>query len=221
VTKQLALLAILLATSGSGHTDPQRIERDARHVDSVLRAAKSYAKWGRVDEHPNVAPALCRAPLPQDYGAPAHARLSQSNDAPHGKKLYYLYASERGRYLNKESDLPVGFTVVKESFVATPTRDAPAHEPETNPDVPYGAVPPPITTVVDDDGKRLKLGARTDLFVMVKVGDAPGADDGWVFGTVAPDGTVTSAGRVASCMGCHDESATREKLFGLRPAAKP
>ena len=43
----------------------------------------------------------------------------------------------------------------------------------------------------------------------------PGADDGWVYGTVSADGkTVTSAGRVASCMKCHETRPTR--LFGLK-----
>ena len=55
---------------------------------------------------------------------------------------------------------------------------------------------------------------------MTKVGAKDGADDGWVYGTVAVDGSVTSAGRVASCMGCHDESATHERLFGLAPPPK-
>jgi hypothetical protein len=55
---------------------------------------------------------------------------------------------------------------------------------------------------------------------MVKVGDEPGSDAGWIYGTVAPDGTVTSAGRVANCMGCHTSDARRERLFGLPPAPK-
>jgi hypothetical protein len=62
-----------------------------------------------------------------------------------------------------------------------------------------------------------EVGEPKDLFVIAKVGGA-GTDEGWIYGTVAVDGTVTSAGRVASCMGCHDEGATHERLFGL---AKP
>jgi hypothetical protein len=208
--KRLCVLA-LLASSATSRADP-------RPVDAIRGAAADYAKWGRVDERPNIAPELCRAPMPDDYGAPAHVRLSQAADAPHGKKLYFLYASERRRYLDKDAAVPVGFAIVKESFAAVPTRDAPA--PEVRDTLSTGT-PPPITTAVDGDGKRLKLGARKDLFVMVKVGDVAGSDDGWIYGTVAPDGTVTSAGRVASCMGCHDEAATREKLFGLRPATAP
>jgi hypothetical protein len=224
VMKQLAILGVLaglLAASASGRADDQRPapERDARHVDAIRAAAKGYATWGRVDERPNIAPGLCAAPRPQDYGAPARVRRSEADDAPHGKKLYFLYASEPRRYLDKDAALPVGFSIVKESFAAVPTKDAPA--PEVRDTLSTG-VPPPVTTVVDDDGTRLKLGARKDLFVMVKVGeDVQGSDGGWIYGTVAPDGTVTSAGRVATCMGCHDEAAAREKLFGLRPPPKP
>jgi hypothetical protein len=36
-----------------------------------------------------------------------------------------------------------------------------------------------------------------------------------VYGTVAADGTVTGAGRIASCMGCHAD-APHERLFGLK-----
>jgi hypothetical protein len=43
----------------------------------------------------------------------------------------------------------------------------------------------------------------------------PDTDAGWVYATVTPDGQVTSAGRVASCMGCHETSATHERLFGV------
>ena len=45
--------------------------------------------------------------------------------------------------------------------------------------------------------------------------DAEGSDAGWVYGTVTPDGRVTSAGRVASCMGCHVD-APHERMFGLK-----
>ncbi|MBA3541386.1 MAG: hypothetical protein H0T79_17370 [Deltaproteobacteria bacterium] len=52
---------------------------------------------------------------------------------------------------------------------------------------------------------------------MTKVATTPadGTDAGWIYGTIV-GGEVTSAGRVASCMGCH-ESASHERLFGLKP----
>ena len=43
----------------------------------------------------------------------------------------------------------------------------------------------------------------------------PDTDEGWVYATVSPAGQVTAAGRVASCMGCHETSATHERLYGV------
>ena len=43
----------------------------------------------------------------------------------------------------------------------------------------------------------------------------PDTDEGWVYGTVTPDGKkVTSAGKVESCMKCH-QRAPHDRLFGL------
>jgi hypothetical protein len=42
----------------------------------------------------------------------------------------------------------------------------------------------------------------------------PDTDEGWVYATITAAGEVTAAGRVASCMGCH-EVATHERLFGV------
>ena len=42
-----------------------------------------------------------------------------------------------------------------------------------------------------------------------------GTDAGWVYGTVSADGkTVTAAGKVESCMKCHQD-AKHDRLFGL------
>jgi hypothetical protein len=43
----------------------------------------------------------------------------------------------------------------------------------------------------------------------------PDTDEGWIYATVSAAGQVTAAGRVASCMGCHETSATHERLFGV------
>ena len=59
------------------------------------------------------------------------------------------------------------------------------------------------------------------IYVVLKLpAGTAGTDAGWVYGTATPGGEVTSAGRVASCMGCH-VSAPHERLFGLghNPAA--
>jgi hypothetical protein len=41
-----------------------------------------------------------------------------------------------------------------------------------------------------------------------------GTDEGWVYGTIAPDGTITSSGRVRACMSCHVD-APHDRWFGL------
>ena len=52
------------------------------------------------------------------------------------------------------------------------------------------------------------------LFVMARV-DSKESDAGWIYGTVSRNGTVTNAGRVESCMGCHVD-APHDRLFGVR-----
>lgn len=68
-------------------------------------------------------------------------------------------------------------------------------------------------------GKRFRAGASRGLYVMLRLDPkTPGTDDGWVYGTIAPDGTLTSSGRVASCMSCH-VGAPHGRLFGLPKTA--
>ena len=213
---RVVALTLLFATTAYA-------EPDARHVDAIRTAATAYKQWRRVDERPNLAPILCRSPLPADYGAPSHVRMSAAAGAPHGRKLYYLWASDKALYLDGKSELPVGFTIVKESFDAVASKAppaAPSQAPDEQLDLGNLGALPPIDWMITSKGERLTTGKRKDLYVMMKVGDQAGSDAGWIYGTVAPDGTVTSAGRVANCMGCHVESATHERLFGLPAAPK-
>ncbi len=213
---QRLLVSFVLVTSTLARADTP-LERDDRFVDAIRKAGASYEKWGRVDERPNLAPSLCAAPRPEDYGAASHVRLSQAEDGPHTDKLYYLWASDRRRYQalagDRPEDVPVGFAIVKQSFTAKPI----AEEPAAPAMISQTGTPPPITWL-EHAGKRLAIDRPKDLFVMTKIasGPAPGTDDGWIYGTVAPDGSVTSAGRVKRCMGCHDDGATHERLFGPR-----
>ena len=66
------------------------------------------------------------------------------------------------------------------------------------------------------DGRQFGPGERHALFVMLELPDRPaGTDEGWIYATVAPDmKTVTSAGLLSSCMGCHRD-APKGRLFGL------
>jgi len=246
----LALSLMLLACSQASSTppDPQPLESptasppvhveqqaaseqepiDERFTDTLLAAAREYQAWGRVDEHPNLAPMLCRAPIGLDFGFPSHARLSGADEAQHGKKLYYLYAGHgqhnaRHYYTTLGTDaaqpIPVGFVIVKQSWVAVPS-SAPIPELPAEPDIELSQSmdPPAPITWVTHEGQRLDVGEQAELFVMAKVGaaDLPGTDEGWIYGTLTRDGgTVTSAGRVQRCMDCH-EAATHERLFGLQ-----
>lgn len=84
----------------------------------------------------------------------------------------------------------------------------------------YGiGAPDPINWVATPDGE-LETDKPSDLFVMTEVAAdaADGTDAGWVYGTLTRAGKVTGAGRLASCIGCH-ERAPRDRLFGL--AARP
>lgn len=213
------ILALTLLFATTAYAEP-----DTRHVDAIRTAATAYREWARVDERPDLAPIDCRSPSPLDRGAPSHVRMSAADDAPHGRKLYYLWASDKGLYLDGKSALPIGFTIIKESFDAVPSKAAHAapskgtYEKRGSRLLPFFL--PPIDWMVTDKGERLTTGKRNDLYIMTKVGDQPGSDAGWIYGTVAPDGTVTSAGRVANCMGCHVDNAKHERLFGLRAAPK-
>ena len=220
---RLALVALLVTTA---HAETL----DARFVPAIRAAAQGYAKWGRVDERPNIAPGLCRAPLPGDYGSTGDVRLTRADDdSPHGKKLYYLYASAKRAYLGlaaKDTPLPVGFAIVKQSWsprsaskAEIDERERVARQQNEAPPMVGSYVRPGRGWVVAD-GHYLIPERPRDLFVMTKVATGKGTDAGWVYGTVAPDGSVTSAGRVARCMGCH-EAAPHERLFGLAKEPAP
>ena len=165
---------------------------DERFAAAIRTAQANAATSRRLDEQARLAPELC---APAAVAGPA-PKLSLAERGPHGRKLYFLIASDPVAYRDPAT-VPVGFAVVKESFAALPApagSSAAAHGP---------------------DGAGLVLGERKDWFVMTKVAAdaADGTDAGWVYGTVTADGTLTSAGRVASCMGCHDDKPSR--LFGV------
>jgi hypothetical protein len=209
--------ALLLAACGSATApvaspiEPTKPEvRDERFVAVIQKAAADYQSWGRVDEAPNIAPELCRMPTRADYGRISHVRQSLAPEGPHGTKLYYLWASPKVGYLalDRIDAIERGFTVVKQSFVATKTA------PPRAAVISGARIEEPVGWIETDHG-RLFTGEPAGLYVMTKVG-GDGTDAGWVYGTVSAAGEVTSAGRVASCMGCH-EAATHERLFGLQP----
>jgi hypothetical protein len=178
-------------------------------VDRSLAAAfrevaSQYRAWGRVDDEVRFAPWLCRIPLR------SRVRVSSAT-AEHGRKVYFLYASDRRTYVDLENVRPRrGFTIVKESFhaaeVARPAQPTMGFEVETAPHGdPYRLL---------QDGERfVGPGDPSGLYIMKYVGRRAGTDAGWVYGTLDAEGEVTAAGRVASCMGCHRD-APHGRLFG-------
>jgi hypothetical protein len=117
--------------------------------------------------------------------------MSVSRDpGTHGRKLYHLYAKDFEAYRMSEVwTQPVGQVLVKESWV-------PASASST---------------------KHPVAGERAPLFVMMKTGESDG-DAGWIYATLTPDGkTVTAAGKIASCIECHESK--KDRLFGVKSCA--
>jgi hypothetical protein len=206
--RSACLVAVLAggscSTSLGGGAQPRQIPE--AQVDRALAIAREYKSYGRVDDELRWAPFLCRQPLP------GIARQSASRDAPtHGQKLYSVFVKDHAAYPTMS---PSDQVVVKESFVA---------EPVTDPSAMFSPSAPP-GEITDDhfypyaqkDGVVYHAGAFAGLFVMYRAdgADPSETDDGWIYATVSPDETVTASGRVASCMGCH-ENAPHGRLFGV------
>lgn len=199
----------------AGHSG---FELNPKFTAGLLQAARQYRRWTRVDERPNLAPELCRAPMPSDHGKAARVRISGAKTSPHGRKLYFLYAKNKYKYLRltaaSQVKVPVGQVVVKQAWHAVPARKAARANAKK---LLLGRHLPAVRTVKDKHGRLLTTGKQADLYIIMKLAaNTPGTDDGYVYGTVTPDGKrVTSAGRVERCMGCHD-NAPHERLFGLK-----
>jgi len=190
---------------------PQADKKDSddRFQALLLSVAGSYESYQRLEENLRVAPTSCVGPRP----APVRDSRSK-DDATHGGKLYYLYAldpeaylpSQKGR-MNKPGKIPVfdkkavDQVLVKQSWTAVPVENTDLRD---------------RTKVVERGTKKWTLGERRELFIMARLdAKTEGSDNGWVYGTVSADGkSVTSSGRVSSCMACH-EKAGEGRLFGL------
>lgn len=167
----------------------------------LLEIAAGYEAYGRVDDELRWAPELCRQPMP------SRPRTSQSGDLDtHGKKLYFLFAADRKGYLGRgpQPASAVGQVVVKEAWTVE----------EVPPDTKYDESKSPVM-YLREGGHLFHAAKKSGLFIMYRLDPATaGSDNGWVYGTVTPDGAaVTSAGRVESCMGCH--TTAPERLFGI------
>jgi hypothetical protein len=172
----------------------------------LLTIAKGYSAYHRLGD-PKWALADCV------NTKSTYARWSQSQAADtHGKKIYYLFVSDFQDYdaWGRDTPAPVGQTLVKESWVS---EEVPKEVPEEEREV---------GLVRDNEGRSYRAARKAGLFIMTKLDPAtPGTDSGWVYGIVTADrSTVTSAGKVPSCVACH-EKAPRDRVFGARSAHSP
>jgi len=199
-------------TPARAHEDAQSDAIDTAWRDELALIANLYLSWGRVDDEMRFAPGLCRLQMPGRFQMSA-----STDDSTHGSKLYLLYAKDPVAYGWPRSDRMTAQAdwseprflqvIVKESFAAVEKSSDEAHAGRRL-DAPAPAV---------RDGRTFVAGQPLGLYVMFKVDPATaGTDEGWVYGTVSPDGTVTSAGRVGGCMGCH-VGAPDDRLFGRKP----
>lgn len=207
------------AQQGRGSPDrpaPVAVTNDERFHDALRAAVADYGSFGEVDDIMRWVPGLCRM-------VQLDIHVSRSPDkATHGDKLFWMFAKDRQAYVDcAQRDQPVGQILVKEAWASRP---ATPEEVEHARAVSRGQYAPAedkrmrsIThRTLERDGAHYTADRVKGLYVMRRLAaDTPGTDAGWIYGTLAPDGrTVTSAGRVASCMRCHAE-APRDRMFGL------
>jgi hypothetical protein len=223
----LAVL-LLLVTAGLAAAIDRPAAPTNPFAGRLLEIARTYPKYGRVDDLYRWAPHYCRVP------PPAAARFSASDDtATHGQKLYSVFARQREPYANLgKAANPVGQVVVKESWVPEEVegekepfkpvvRTVRLDEDEKG-TAPVREVRDVFLPYARKGDKVYRAASQADLFIMFKVEPAtPGTDKGWVYGTVTADGKrVTSCGRVATCMQCHQD-APHDRLFGLPKDTPP
>ena len=171
---------------------------DSRFEKRLLEIASEYREQYALDvDGIQWAPEFC---LP-----PPISISDVTSDRAHGQKLYYLFVKRLASYADAaKKSQPVGQAIVKQSWVP---REAKGDDTVT-------------TAYVERDGKKYVPDRPADLFVMFK--EAPetrGTDRGWIYGTVTPDlKQVTSVGRIASCMECH-EQAQPDRVFGTKRVA--
>jgi len=191
------------ARSGARAPVDDELTIDARFAEEARAIAKNYESWGRVDGLARWVPTLCRIPP-----APV-ARMSAANaTTPHGGKLYSVFAKRRDSYPDGPTEHQV---VVKEAWRAELVTD-PSFQFQPEPRgnfYPYAM----------DGDIAYHAAERAGLFIMFMTDPSrANTDAGWVYATIDAHGDVTAAGRIASCMKCHQD-AEHGRLFGL-PAAQ-
>jgi hypothetical protein len=160
--------------------------------EPVIAAVADYKTYAKVADYPLWAPEMCAAPRPS-----VQFMSDATPGRAHGQKLYYLWVKDLVAYdvpAGGETPQPAGQIIVKETFHAIEGEGS-----------------------IEANGKKYKAGDRGPLFVMMRFDDKrDGTDRGWIYATLTEDGReVTSAGKVESCMGCHNDAGD-DRVFGVR-----
>ncbi|MEZ6016104.1 MAG: hypothetical protein R3F49_13375 [Planctomycetota bacterium] len=177
---------------------------------TVAAVAADYGRWGRLEAVLHVAPTDCRAPLSPGRAASttramwsAGPEAATEDGAPsgHGKKLYSLYARDPAAYRGVASGAPQRDQVIVKATMRA---------------VPYvmpgpGSLP---SHVVQTEEGLFVPGEASGLFMMIRATGPEEGEAAWRYATVSPEGEITAAGRIASCVRCHAE-APHGGLFGL------
>jgi hypothetical protein len=194
-------------------------EQEETFRKRLLEIASKYKTYNQVDD----VYRFTGVPCTDGFGGQTYkANVSRSDDeSTHGRKLYQLYAANYDEFIDLISDKNVtgvkkeGKTdqvIVKESWACKEiTRDAY-----------FDAIQKTATRKLaisnrfKEDEKYYESTRQGPLFIMFQTDPTtPGTDEGWVYGTVTPDGkTVTGVGRLENCMNCH-QKAPHGRLFGL------
>jgi hypothetical protein len=192
-------------------------ENDPRFHERLLAIGSEYESYGRLDELVRLAPTNCAGAVPHPGASRAAFSLSDETDS-HGRKLYFLFLRQPEKYAYgihyRDSKQPIGQVIVKEAWQAVPVAIDRKPTSVGQPDDPQSYIP---FARNPETGQLYRCGERRGLFIMYKLDPAtPGTDEGWVYGTVTPEGRqVTSAGPVSNCANCHRD-AVHDRMLGLR-----
>ena len=165
-------------------------------TEPLLAVAAEYTKYTKRGDRLKWITGLCTAP-------PTLPMISSGQDGQtHGRKLYYLFVKDDKSYQALASATalqPAGQALVKESYRPIEVAEQQFEH----------------WTGAQAKGRYFNRGEMYALFVMLKYDSTtPGTHNGWVYGTLTPDGKfVTSQGKVESCIGCHDD-APHDQLYG-------
>ncbi|HWB77196.1 MAG TPA: hypothetical protein VG755_19655 [Nannocystaceae bacterium] len=196
--------------------DPPR--NDDELAPLLREVATAYRSWGMVDNQFHWAPGLCAMPME----GVMHSSAAEGEGA-HAQKVFVLYASDAMGYwksTDEKGRLPkslaqphvltsrgdVAQVLVKESFV-------PAKLGEGSTAM-HGHVRP-----AKKGDETFVAGDPMGLFVMAQLTGRPAnTDDGWIYATIAPDGTIGESGVIATCRDCHAKE--KDRIFGVPLAWK-